>query len=251
MRIELLWNLRLLCERLAIESGGRRRLAKLKGTVAKNLNLGYAASLELLEITRLHQPETVYDIGACFGTWSLLAKACLPEASIHAFEPLNVHFDKFFRITEGVPDITLHKVALGSKSGTFDMYVNNKTDTSSFLETHELGRKEWDMCTIRNESVNTVVLDEYVITNRLPLPDLIKLDVQGYELEVMRGANNCLNYAKWILCEVSFEEYYKGQSSFHEVVAFLAKYRFHLYALSINTPLGQKLKQTDALFGRI
>ena len=243
--------MRLLCERLATESQRRRRLARLKGTVAKNLNLHYATSLELLEITRLHQPKTVYDIGACLGTWSVLAKACFPEASIHAFEPLSVHFDEFYRLTQGIPGLTLHKVALGPKPGTFDMHVNSKTDTSSFLETHELGRKEWNMCTIRNESVNTVVLDEYVVANRLPLPDLIKLNVQGYELEVMRGGNNCLNYAKWILCEVNFEEYYKGQSLFHEVVAFLAEHRFRLYALSIDTPLGQKLKQTDALFGHI
>jgi len=249
MRMELLWNLRLLCERLAMESQRRRRLFRLKGTVAKNLDLGYIDSLELIEITKLHQPQTAYDIGACLGTWSLLAKACLPEASIHAFEPLEVHTDEFYKLTQGVPGIILHKVALGSKSGVFDMYVTDKTDSSSLLEISELGRKEWNISSAHKESVNVVVLDEYVIANRLPLPELIKLDVQGCELEVMRGAHNCLNYAKWILCEVSFEEYYKGQPLFPEIIAFLDKYGFRLYALGINTSLGQKLKQVDALFG--
>lgn len=106
----------ILYERLAIESQRHRRLSRLKGTATKRLNPGCIDFLELLEIIRLHCPQPVYDIGVCLGTWSLLAKACLPEASIHTFEPLRVHADKINQLTQKVPDITLHKVALGSKS---------------------------------------------------------------------------------------------------------------------------------------
>src|ERR1700722_2955050 len=101
MRLELLYNPRLLCERLAIESVRRRRLAALKDTQAAGLALGHIDTLELVELAGQAGINVIYDIGANVGTWSLLAKALIPAARIHAFEPLAKHQAQFLHTLKG------------------------------------------------------------------------------------------------------------------------------------------------------
>lgn len=250
MRLELLYNPRLLVERLAIESQRQRRLGKLRVTVAASLKSGHIDSLELLELAKPQQPQVIYDIGANIGTWSLLAKAVFPQATIHAFEPLVMHHEPFEKAVKNVSDITMHKVALGSKPGTLNMQVASFSDASSLLEIAEATQEYFGVTKEREEAVKVVTLDEYATITHLPLPDLIKLDIQGYELEALRGASNCCRHANLIITEISFLEFYKGQALFHEVVEFLQDRGFYLYALGVNTPLGQRLSQTDALFAR-
>jgi hypothetical protein len=87
-----------------------------------------------------------------------------------------------------------------------------------------------------------------VAREKLPTPDLLKLDVQGYELEVLRGAEATLRQTRAVLCEVSFREFYTGQPLFTEVVAYLGARGFTLHALAEGTALGAPLVQADALF---
>jgi hypothetical protein len=95
MRLELLYNPRLLCERLAIASIRSRRLAKLSNTPARGLSLGHVDSLEFLELARPLGIHSIYDIGANVGSWTLLAKSIIPNAAIEAFEPLPKHHASF------------------------------------------------------------------------------------------------------------------------------------------------------------
>jgi FkbM family methyltransferase len=248
MRLELLYNPRLLIERLSVESLRYRRFRKISGTVASGLKLGHIDSLELLELTKIKLPVTIYDIGANIGTWTLLAKAVLPQSHIYAFEPLLTFHDKFSNAIQNIPNIELHKVALGAKACTLSMQVASYSDASSLLEIADASKEYFNISKERDETVEVVALDEYVSNFKLPLPDLIKLDIQGYELEAMRGAKKCLDHAKFVICEVSFIEFYKDQALFPEIVSFLSERNFVLYALGVNTPIGQKLSQTDVLF---
>ena len=93
-------------------------------------------------------------------------------------------------------------------------------------------------------------LDDYRNAYQLPLPDLIKLDVQGFEVEVLQGAGECLRSAKGVLSEVSFIEYYEGQCLFHDVVGQLAEFGLFVRAFGFNTVLGSAVGQTDVLFLR-
>jgi FkbM family methyltransferase len=250
MRRELLYSPRLLCERLAIDSQRRRRLKKIRGTVANGLKLGHIDSLELLEIAQAMNPRVIFDLGANVGTWSLLAKAISPLAVIHAFEPLECHSSKLELAIAGIPDIKLHRIALGSRDGSRKMNIASFSDASSLLEIGKLTTNKFGIRKVGEAEVSVTTLDSYVERNNLALPDLIKLDLQGYELEALRGAETCLSRATCLICEVSFLPYYNGQPIFHDIVEFLADRGFQLHALGINTPVGRPLGQTDALFVR-
>lgn len=248
MRKALLYNPQLLFERLAELSTERRRLGMLRRTVASELQSGHIDSLELLELLKSNPPHVIYDIGANVGTWTLLARAIFSQAEIHAFEPLAIHKEAFARNTKQLDNVRLHGIALGNSTACTEMHVTSFSDASSVLTLAASGKEEWNIREIGREEVSMERLDDYVNSAFLPYPSLLKLDVQGYELNVLRGAERCLETASAVLAEVSFREFYFGQCLFHELTAFLAERGFQLFALGHGTPIGRPLIQTDALF---
>ncbi len=250
MRFELFYNPRLLCERLAEISLARRRLVRLRGTVAAGLTTGHIDSLELLEILRPNPPQVIYDVGANVGTWTLLSKALFPQAQVHAFEPLPMHTEKFRRSTGELIGVHVHEIGLGPQTARTVMKVTDFSDASSLLALTAQGKKQWRLEQVAEIPIQIERMDDWVSTHHLPSPDLIKLDVQGFELEVLRGAEQTLAGTKAVLLEASFQNLYEGQCRFDELVSWLAQAGFFLRALSHGTALGRSLIQTDVLFVR-
>ncbi len=249
MRLSLLYNPFDLVERLAVASQRRRRFRRLRGTPAAKLSLGHIDSLELLESLAAQPPTVIYDIGANIGTWTCLAKSLYPAAHVEAFEPLAQHFEKFRAWTAPWPgDVRLHACALGPEERTATMHVMDFSDASSLLALNAEGATEFKIHEAASQSVPVVPLDQLVEREMLARPDLLKLDVQGYELEVLRGASACLRHARAVICEVSFREYYAGQPLFAEVVGFMREHGFVLSALGQGAAVGAPLVQADALF---
>lgn len=252
MRASLFYNPAIMIDRLAIALQRRRRRQCLRGTPASKLGLGHIESLELLQLLRSNSPHVVYDIGANVGTWTCLAKSLFPAARIEAFEPLGEHEKAFHQWTAPwAQDVHLHRVALGPTEGFADMRVTSFSDASSLLSLTPTGCTEFNIKEVRTERVQIATLDGLVAAGTIPLPDLIKLDVQGYELEVLRGAEKCMTSASAILCEVSFRAFYAGQPLFHDVVGFMLERGFTLHAFGANVAPATPLSQTDALFLRL
>lgn len=248
MRLELLYNPRLILERIAEASQDRRRKAKLKRTVASHLSDQHMTSLEFIELAQREKPlQVIYDLGANAGTWTLLARSIVPNASIHAFEPIPNYQEEYLNSTRGLKDVTLHKVGAGAENK--QEIFNCAGHSSSFLNVSDNLLRLFPSEKKTGEiKVNMVRLDDYCSSNKIPLPDLMKLDVEGYEVEVLKGAVNCMKHCRYIILEVSFIERHIGQALFHDVVAFMGAHRFEVCAFPYKMPLMQRVFMADILF---
>jgi FkbM family methyltransferase len=93
-------------------------------------------------------------------------------------------------------------------------------------------------------------LDSVLAQERMPNPGFIKVDVQGYELEVLKGAPQALAHAQAVLLEVSLIDLYKGNPLLHDVVPFMHQRNFQAYDICtlMRRPLDQALIQIDMIF---
>jgi len=248
MRASLLFNPFDIVERVAVGSQRWRRRRRLRGTPAARLSLGHIDSLELLEMLAGSPPRVIHDIGANVGTWTCLAKSLYPDAAVEAFEPLESHLGGFQSWTAGLSSVRLHPIALGPRDGTATIEVTDFSDASSVLALTAEGRSTFKVAPAGRRDVRMATLDGLVAAGAVRSPDLLKLDVQGYELEVLKGADACLRAAAAVICEVSFRQFYQAQALFPDVLSFLGGRGFQLRAFGSSLRPGEPLSQADALF---
>ncbi|MEO6852039.1 MAG: FkbM family methyltransferase [Mucilaginibacter sp.] len=250
MRLSLLYNPLVMIDRVAIQINRYKRKRKLKGTPASGLSMAYIDSLELLELIRDDKfaVKVIFDVGANIGTWTLLAKSIFPNATIHAFEPLPAHIQKFNSITHKLNNTSIHQFCLGNEDTTTVINVSSFSDSSSILNATPLEYEQFGISKSGEETVSVKRTEELIASSILPVPDVIKLDVQGFELEVLKGLGKYLNQVSYLIVEVSFKKYYYEQALFLDIANYLSGYKFNIYAFANTTPLGRELGQIDVLF---
>ncbi|WP_412467652.1 FkbM family methyltransferase [Pedobacter sp. KLB.chiD] len=227
----------------------KKRLNKLKHTPAKDLHSGHIDSLELLELIQSEaQINVIVDIGANTGTWTLLAKSIFSNAQIYAFEPLEFCRLEFEKNTKVLDNINLYLKAVGNENITSKINLNSFADASSILNATPLLHSSFQIKELDKLVIQIVKLDDFFKQEGLLQPDLIKLDIQGYELEALKGAVMLLSSVKYIIMEVSFIEYYKNQPLFEEVILFMNSNYFKVKAFGENLRNGKNLTQVDILF---
>ena len=157
---------------------------------------------ELRFLWKFLRPGMVFfDIGAYHGVFSLLAaKKLSSRGQVVAFEPSHRErrrFELHMRLNS-IRGVRLEPYAMSAATGHLKFY----TVTSGFTTMNSLRKPETDY-PIRETDVDTVSLDEYVLQYQITQIDLIKIDVEGGELEAFRGANRVLGTVRpIIICEV-------------------------------------------------
>lgn len=241
-----------LLERIRKGFQNHTRLRKLSNSPAKDLNIGHVNSLELLEIIKQDiQNPVIFDIGAHIGTWSRLALSIFPNVKIYAFEPIKSNFKKLTENLKHFSSCELFNIAVGAANHKSLINVTNITDASSILALEEYTINKYDLSISNNEEIEIFSLDWFILQNNITRPNVLKLDIQGFELEALKGASQIIETVEFIICEVSFISLYKEQALFSDIVSFLNKNNFEVNAFGLETPLGTKLEQTDVLFKKM
>jgi FkbM family methyltransferase len=211
---------------------GRVRAAKAarlarRPALWSGLRHGVAASVEHAGVDFRSDVATIVDVGASRGQFALFAAQRWPQARLICFEPLPQSRELLERVLpSGRAEI--RPMALGRDPGELELHVSARDDSSSLLPIGETqtanfpGTQEASRLT-----VPVGVLSEQ-ITADLARPMLLKIDVQGFELEVLEGAGDALDLVDEIFVECSFVELYTGQALAGEVVAHLHGRGFRL-----------------------
>lgn len=172
-------------------------------------------------------PRVIYDIGACVLHWTREAVGIWNTAQYFAFEAMPESEEIFNHFK--VP----HHIGLLSdqdgKQITFYQNTTHPGGNSYYKENPEIN-KEADV--YFNEShartMTSITLDTIVNSRKFPLPDLIKMDVQGAELDVLKGAKQTLQHCTDLILELQRVEYNKGAPLREQVIDYLKEIGFQL-----------------------
>lgn len=213
---------------------------------------GTAASVEHHRLGFPPDTRCVLDVGANRGQFALLARHLFPAARIYCFEPLPQPRSKIKQLFAADSGVIVLPHVLGAERGTAEFHVSHADDSSSLLRPTEIQTSAHpDSRTVQSTPMPVTTLDAAVAELRIDRPALLKLDVQGAELDVLRGGELTLQTVDHLFVECSFCELYAGQGSIDDVIAFLRERGFCITGSGVPShgPSGETL-QIDLLFGR-
>jgi len=186
---------------------------------------GVAATLEHDAALGSDSFATVIDVGANKGQFAVYARIRWPNARLICFEPLPEPRAKLARVTRGRAEI--HDCALGAEPGEGRMHLATRTDSSSLLALSARQKTIFGMEQAGELRVPIKRLDACLSTP-LPRPVLLKIDVQGFEFEVLKGATDLLPHIDTVYVEASYVELYEGQALHEEIERHLTEAGFSL-----------------------
>jgi FkbM family methyltransferase len=210
-----------------------------------------AAAVEHRDVPFGNEFATVIDVGAHHGQFALLSRELFPQAEIFCVEPLPEAVERL-EVTVGAdPATTILPVAAAASQGTRRLHVSRKTDSSSLLPILKSYRTAFpgteEAATV---DIETTTLDS-ILPGEIRRPALLKVDVQGGELEVLLGAEALLAKIDAAYVECSFVEFYRGQALADEVIAALLDRGMRLVGVfSVVRDRRGSCLQADLLFRR-
>ena len=192
-------------------------------------NLWYLDSFYLMRKICTNQKPFIFDVGACDGSSIAVFKKMFPGSFIYSFEPYPDSYKNLDTFSKNYSDVKIFQLALSHKNDFMDFYVNKSKATNSLLKP-ALTNSFIDEHAIYEETirVKTVTLDSFFREHAVPDIDILKLDVQGGELMVFKGADETLRNKKIkiIYTEIWFIEAYSGQPLYHDIAGHLSQYGY-------------------------
>lgn len=212
-----------------------RKARKLAGLLRepayrRPLRHGVAATIEHAAVPFGDDYRTVIDVGAGRGQFAVFALHRWPRARIVSFEPLPSSFAKVRQAVGGSPRMDLRGLAVGAAMGSGEFFVTADSDSSSLHRpTAEQTRRFPGTAGVDTDEVKVTTLD--AAFDVVEGPALLKLDLQGGELDALRGAKRLLGSIDAVFAECSFVELYEDQALADEVICFLRDIGFTLRGL--------------------
>ena len=193
-----------------------------------------------------YEPKTVIDAGANVGQTTRYFRSNLPQADIFSFEPVKQTFGKLTNNTRNLDGVSCFNYALGSRDEKISIFYQQYSGWNSIPKNINQG--------LGSEIIEVRKLDDVMDEIELNHVDLLKIDTEGYELEVLRGAEKSLDQKKisFIFCEIGFCSHDIGHGYFFDLYNYLESkdYQVHAFYETNNLwHIPNRVDKTDSRFG--
>jgi len=201
--------------------------------------------------------KTVIDVGANVGQFASQIRQLSRSVKIHSFEPNPKVFKKLSKTASSDSLWFVHEAALGRSNGDIILNVTASDDFSSCLDSTEFGKGRFasELVIIERVAVKLQTLD-YMMKRIIDGDNcdeavLLKLDTQGYDMEVLKGGASLLGNVQIIVTELSFLPIYEGVVPFDESMAYLKSLGFMLTGLfPVSRDANYRIIEADCVFAK-
>lgn len=195
------------------------------------------------------QPRCIFDVGANYGQTAIHYHELFSDATIYSFEPIAESFIKLKDSTSHVDKIKCFDIAFGDekKEMEISLYDESNSQLNSLKVTDDLRINNSLKQIIKVETLNNFVID-----HNIQQIDLLKIDTEGFELEVLKGSDSMLKNKKIraILCEVALSKRNARNTQLSDVIDFLDGYDYFFVGFNDTNVnyYNQGLAYSNALF---
>jgi len=206
-----------------------KRLAYSAGFQIIRTQSAPVGSHKLTDVGKALARETapvVFDIGANVGQSVQAFKDLLPHSVIHSFEPSPAAFRELSAVAKGFKNVHPQNVGLAAQPGELELMENSSSVMNSFLPP---GQDGWGNI-VNRVKVPVTTIDAYCEAQRIEQVSLAKIDTQGFDVQVLRGAERTMRagLVKLVLIEITFSDMYREGAAPDQVYALLRDYGFRL-----------------------
>jgi len=196
----------------------------------------------------IQEVKVIFDVGANVGQTARYYAKNFPDAKIYSFEPINKTFQQLRKNLLHFANCKQYKVALGSSIQNIEIELQKNSVLNSLLKRDRSPTGE-------KEVVDVYTLDFFTKENDIADIDILKIDAEGYEIDIIKGSGEFLRTCEkcYIYIETTFLKEKKFQTQFSDVYEELYKYGFRfvgIYDHSYNSsnPARPPLSYCNALF---
>lgn len=209
-------------------------------------NVGRDPFLDMVRFLPENRRTLIFDVGANEGQSIQKFRDRFPHSIIHSFEPSPSTFQTLRAYVQGLEDVYSWNYALGALPGKMKLLENKNNEMSSFLPLGVLGWGE----IIKETEVPVQTIDQFCLKEDIRKIDILKSDTQGFDLEVLKGAERMIrsNAIGLIYLEITFSEIYENLPSLADIFTFLTSHSFYLVSFYRIYYRSQLASWTDALF---
>lgn len=217
----------------------------IPGKVLKRLGVHFGVPDVRWSLTLLQRfgfnPENVMDAGAFEGKWTRTCLEVFPQAAITCIEPQSALQEKLQNLQAKHPNVGVIQTLLGGHDTEGVLFKEMGSGSSLYLDSEG------------GVSIPMATIDHLVESGRCKPPELLKLDVQGYEIEVLEGYTRYFDACQVIQCEIGLLPLVPDAPLLRETVDYLHRRGFVMFDIEelIRGPSDGTVWQIDALFCRV